>query len=324
MTAHWTYEKIDSPDADLQQGDILASSPVLKKILGHASVNLAGPDNVGFIVVTQTCDLVRRSNSSCSARSVSLAPVRYLDGVLPLLLRDQCQEVAPGLYSKDDKGKAVEFLRRTLNQNEEKSSLFYLHEDYDYTGIAASAVAFLRLSAALDAREHYADLQKARKCTLVPEFRNRLGWLVGNIYSRVGTPDWDSRKLKQEVKGLLTADDFLWVDPKAARSAQEDGVRLEALAPTEVETTLKRYRPIPRLQAIKELIKSEAESLFASLPATISRALEYTQVRQGQTNEDVCPNLEESIANHTRKLPQKLANALQSNPEFLELTKRAR
>jgi hypothetical protein len=90
--------------------------------------------------------------------------------------------------------KILEFLRRLHNNNDKE--LFYLHEQPDM-GLPESCCAFLRLSIAL-LPAHYDICMQARLLSLTDVFQAKLGWLVGNIYSRVGTADWVPDYLKKE------------------------------------------------------------------------------------------------------------------------------
>src|SRR5207247_8080250 len=98
-----------------------------------------------------------------------------------------------------------QFLERVINQNEQAHGLFYLHPDAD-VGIAVPAAAMLRVSISLRSREHYNVLKAARCGRLRAEFRNKLGWLTGNLYSRVDTPDWADEDGGAEASKALIAD----------------------------------------------------------------------------------------------------------------------
>ena len=48
--------------------------------------------------------------------------------------------------------------------------------------------------------------KKPKKIELTDEFKAKLGWLVGNMYSRVGTADWEGIMSPQARKDMLNND----------------------------------------------------------------------------------------------------------------------
>ena len=145
---------------------------------------------LGFLVVTQNCDLVKRTGR-CKTHHVSLAVIRALDDLMPVLLDELCGTGIPGVYEEESKPRACQLLERILNQNEQALGMFYLHPDSD-AGIAVPSVALLRVTISFRA-EHYTHLQEARVGTLELQFASKLGWLLGNLYARMATPDWSDQ-----------------------------------------------------------------------------------------------------------------------------------
>ena len=60
MEAHWTYENRKDVVGDLVQGDIL-SALELRSSFGDNNLFFQNAEHIAFVVITQTCDLVRRS-----------------------------------------------------------------------------------------------------------------------------------------------------------------------------------------------------------------------------------------------------------------------
>lgn len=201
MPTHWTYADT-TPDDDLVQGDILAPVDGLRRLFGQVHPHFCDEKYLAFVVITQTCDLARREGV-CSARYLNVAAVRSLSEVLPTLLSTVCCELNDGVYNESDKSKAYSLLERLFNQNEQKLGLFYLFPDAD-AGIGEDAVAFLRVSVAFRA-EHYDLMCQARCGRLESTFANKLGWLVGNLYTRAGTQDWPKEELGSMIKDHLSA-----------------------------------------------------------------------------------------------------------------------
>ena len=164
--AHWTYEDCaDHPD--LAQGDIIKATEQVKSVLKEVHPDFLDGKYSAFLVLTQTCDLVRRGGGNCASRYINLAVVRPLVAVLTTRLDQTCRPVklgdvcVKGLYLTEKKLKARQLVTRILNQNEQKLGLFYLHPDVS-VHIAQPSVALLQVSIALRAREHYTALVEAR------------------------------------------------------------------------------------------------------------------------------------------------------------------
>jgi hypothetical protein len=196
---HFTYDTVDGQS--LQQGDLLERTPELNDLLAEVHPHYAQEDRYPyFVVLTQSCDLVIRDNEQCKARYISIAAVRPLavaiQRVEERVLSSQAQKVLR-YASSDRKGKILEALESLFNNN--SKDYFYFHKEpscrlYD------SHCAFLNLSIALKASIHYTTLLDARVLSLKSTFQHKLGYLVGNLYSRVGTADW---KRDDEWKSML-------------------------------------------------------------------------------------------------------------------------
>ncbi|MCB0218345.1 MAG: hypothetical protein KDH09_01505, partial [Chrysiogenetes bacterium] len=76
-----------------------------------------------------------------------------------------------------------------------------------------------------EADEHYEKCLERRKLSLNDVFQAKLGWLVGNIYSRVGTEDWvpahkSSDEFNEMIQDTLDSQ-FRWVPEKVLRVARK-------------------------------------------------------------------------------------------------------
>lgn len=244
---HWSYSPIT--DEHLVQGDILLPNERLQSALEQVHRWFANPKYLGFLVLTQSCDLVRRDGEGCKSRYVTIAAIRPLRQVLIALLEQVCARIAERYFLASDRGRATELIHRIINQNEASLGLFYLHPDAS-VGIAEEAVALLRVSIALRSREHYDSLVSARTGRLNGEFANKLGWLCGNLYSRVGITDWtesDDRKAQATtlVRGLLDGPAEIaprFVDSKKFEKDFRAGrVQLQTSTSAEVAAALANY-----------------------------------------------------------------------------------
>jgi hypothetical protein len=244
MQPHWTYDDFE-PATELEQGDILQPTGELRKIFADVHPHFRQEKYLGFLVATQSCDLVRHGEFP-KASYINLAAIRSLSQVINKILAEVVTPAAAGVFPTGGKGDAHRLLERVLNQNEQAIGLFFLHADLDRAGIAEPAIAFLRITVALRA-EHYETLRAARVGRLRPEFRAKLGWLLGNLYARPATPDWTDK-----VDGKMAFDALIsqymseakWIDDEILHKAKADGVDV-ALA---TEEMLEGLRPPSRLE----------------------------------------------------------------------------
>src|SRR6266853_207820 len=215
---HFTYEKeADTDKQGLRQGDVLKRTDAVNQLLQTVHpYYLQQPDYRFLQVLTQSCDLERR-NGQCVTRYITLAAVRPLSLVLQREIdekRDELERearVADAGYRQN----VQHFVERLLNNNDAR--YFYLHEQPEM-GLAESHCTFLHLSIAVRASEHYDTCLAAKMLQLRSDFQAKLGWLVGNLYSRVGTDDWvpteeTTAEFKEHVARLVNQE-VLWVEKK--------------------------------------------------------------------------------------------------------------
>jgi hypothetical protein len=197
---HWTYkEASDQDDRSLEQGDLLAKTPELERILQKYHPYYAShEDNNFFMVVTQSCDLVRRPGASCKSRYISLAPARTVKAVLKREFDDKLFNIelgAQAFASSKTRGAIEQFLERLYNNNE--PSFFYFEENLT-AGVSEPLCGLLSLTISIK-EEHYQTCFAARVLSVKDEFQAKVGWLVGQLYSRVGTRDWPSTEMRTKV-----------------------------------------------------------------------------------------------------------------------------
>jgi hypothetical protein len=240
---HFTY--CDPDRSLLRQGDILRKSEGISTILEKVHPYFIKDDCKYFMVLTQSCDLERRDGKPCKAPYITIAAVKPLD----LLIKNEIArhqtdlDKICGICNGDKRHRLYQFLERLLNNNE--PDYFYLHDDAA-SGFNDKMVAFLRLSIAIKSDLYYEAYLHSKIIELTLEFKAKLGWLVGQMYSRVATPDWINSSLtKGEFKNQI--DDLLdarvhWVNKKLIR-----------------ELNSKYSEPIHRLD------KSKCEELISSI-----------------------------------------------------------
>lgn len=203
---HFTYS---DPDRKvLKQGDILKKTPELLALIQEVHPHYAGEDYLYFQVLTQSCDLVIRKGK-CKTRYITLAAVRSLDLIVKRHLEDldRKKEIDNQVFcSTEYKIKIEDFFKKLLNNNDTNN--FYLEAEPTY-GIDRNCCTQLHLSISIRAYEHYDVCLNAKILELHESFRAKLGWLVGNLYSRVGTEDympgkkWDLPTYEESLDKLM-------------------------------------------------------------------------------------------------------------------------
>ncbi len=247
----------------MQQGDIIARDDRLLDILRSVHSHFCDEKYLGFMVVTQSCDLVRRKKGNCKARHLSIATIRELDQVLPEQLKELSGFQQSRCLIQEKRVAAEDFLRRLIDQNEQSRGLFYLHPSAD-AGIAAASLAFLRITISLR-RDHYDVVQKSRVGRLKPEFANKLGWLVGNLYSRIGTPDWDEMSNAGDGSNLVkqylddSAPREYWVPEAWINEAAKKKFDFQSLTEVPIKALEKFAPPSAKEVVIHELHKTAIE-----------------------------------------------------------------
>ena len=270
---HFTYA--DSGNPDLEQGDILRRSEALVELLDEVHPHYKDPKNKYFIVLTQSCDMVRRDGGLCGARYITIAAVRpFVSAYQREIEQNRLPHIEgmPAVPVCDDRAKnrIAQFLQRLLNNNE--SYYFFLKRE-PTMGFPEDCCAFLRLSIAIKTNLHYEKLIAARTLRLSEPFKAKLGWLVGQIYSRVGTQDWDPDELNSFVIETLKAGAY-WVESRKAKL---------------LDSALREYRTLNPGRVLSE---KEFTDLVKKIPK--KKELVLNRIREIVVDSIVVKSLQES------------------------------
>lgn len=200
----------------LQQGDILLRSDVLKEALLEAHQHYATAETyTHFAVITQTCDMVRRNGKKPNARYITVAAMRpakiVIDRFLGALGYGE-QKYSVPIYNAERRTLAAQFIERLINNTEPN---FFFIPKGSHPSITEHMCIFLSLSVAMKV-EHYDALLASKVAQLDDIFAAKLGWLVGNQYSRIATPDIEEKDPAgaREYKDRLieeALDSALWI-----------------------------------------------------------------------------------------------------------------
>lgn len=187
MQMHFTYSEPDP--GKLKQGDILKKTPELIALIEKIHPHYAREDYLYFQVLTQSCDLVRRKDGF-KTRYITVAAVRALDLVVMRAINtfDDQTTFQEKLFCSEKHKKSLEdVFNKLLNNNDPHH--FFLEAVPDY-GLLVPCCTQLHLSISIRAYEHFEVCLRAKILELNDNFRAKLGWAVGNLYSRVGTEDY--------------------------------------------------------------------------------------------------------------------------------------
>lgn len=290
MQLHWTYETPPDENEDLRQGDIIFPSEDLRRVMREMHPALDNPKYLGFIVITQCCDLVRRRHSKCKAEFINLAVIQDLFALVESLLDGFCEKIGPRVYKKGSRLQAEQLITRILNQNEQAIGLFYLHPD-EVLGIGSEAVALLRVSVPLRSEDFYDIIRFSRRGRLGPEFRNKLGWLVGNLYSRVGTPDWTEKAngeatFREISDKFLDSAQFSWVDDACVNHVVRKGVSLQDRSHEEIISILEENMPDPPNIRVAKISQTCLQKILDTMPLAIVASMSEKLRSKSQSSED--------------------------------------
>jgi hypothetical protein len=210
-----------SPD-ELRQGDVLERSDILRCAIGKAHQYYADGEGYDyFLVLTPSCDLAVR-NGECKSRYISLAAVRPLSVLVERELGKYKRSLkVPGQFCNlDRKDRAAQFVERLLHNTEEG----YLFLPGEFFADEIDRCAFLHLSVALRASEHYQACLSSKFKQLATDFSAKVGQLTANLYGQVATQaldeqaDIDPRQIKDEYKArLLDSGSIYWLSGEQER-----------------------------------------------------------------------------------------------------------
>ena len=273
MWSHWSYK--NKPSADLEQGDVLKTSePLLSLLSEYHPYYAKHAENRFYIVITQSCDLVNRNNS-CNARYISIAPVRPLKIIVRREYEDKLNKIDDGapFASYRVKSEVERFLERLFNNNE--PSYYYLEAE-PAAGISEPMCAVLTLPIALKA-EHYGVFLESRIISIRDSFQAKLGWLIGQSYSRVGTQDFEQSALKikvAEVTDILAT----WLEPSDVENLKtlietRKNINSDELINSEVIGELIKQIPKKKASAIECILNIAEELKLADNPSPARRSL---------------------------------------------------
>lgn len=226
----------DEDDVDfnsLRQGDLLLRTARVRQALDEGHKHYATqPDYTHFVVLTQSCDLAIRGSSPFRAPYITICAAKPLSAYLEKKLKGVFADIAgPLRIGRLPMQRAAEAIVNRLISNT-SDDVFFL-DAFVAKSIGEPVCAFLQLSVALQAG-HYGALLAAKQAEMTDIFAAKLGWMAGNLYSRVATPDLsesnpeEAAAFQKRMTDQILHHETVWLD-KRQISAYE-----KALAAAEV------------------------------------------------------------------------------------------
>lgn len=239
MATHYVYEGTPDPNM-LNQGDVLQRTDELVDQIREFFPYYANhPDYKYFMLITQGCDLYRRDGRPCNAQYLTLAAVRPVQDAMRLeVTPDQkdWQQQTKVIGSRVS-NKLAMFMERLIDNN--VPGYFYLHRD-PTANIHLTCCAFLPLTVSLRV-QHYDMCLRAKVAQLRETFQAKLGWLLGHMYSRVGTTEWNMHNtptVREQARHFIE-ENYVTIDDKQIDEGLAD---------------LKKQGQLPEPEAIREYI----------------------------------------------------------------------
>lgn len=287
MATHYVYEDPTNPNI-LCQGDVLRRTPELvaciREWFGYYADH---PRYKYFMVVTQTCDLVcRKAGDRPGTPYITIAAVRPLTDAILLEAQKKLApwqlQTTPRLIRRSEHDSLAQFAARLLDNNE--PGFFYLHVDPG-VGIEESCCSFLRLTISL--REvHYEKMLAAKVAQLKEPFQAKLGWLLGHMYSRVGTSEWNEapgNNVERDANKIVRQHFMMATDDQVNEGLADLGNIAEKL-PQEITDYIRQKKILPRETKFTE----RATELFKTTIKLFDRI--QTPVVRGMQADDALKN----------------------------------
>jgi hypothetical protein len=277
MAKHFIYT--DDIDKDgLYQGDLLKRTPDLLDVLSKFHRHYADKENYKyFIVLTQSCDLIRRNGKTSSSPYITIAAVRPLNEALRREAKEYQDwwQQPKNIIDSKARERLDNFTFSLLNNN--VPNYFYLHEDISL-GISERCCAFLALAVAIRS-EHYEKCLKAKTAQLKEDFSIKLGWLVGNMYSRVGTKEWDEHygkgQAEKEMSDILKETFITFSKDKIKKGTDElqRQKELTQYSPDEIYNHIMETELIPKSTEFSKRAEQILKEKFPSKEKEIHKVI---------------------------------------------------
>ena len=290
-------------ESSLLQGDILKVDGQFQKYFDDFYPAIQPSDGkIQYVMVlTQSCDLVKAEKRKPKLSHINVCLVRKLDSVVKRLISDEIKPTVVGnkkLLARDALDQLKDKLSKLLNNTDQKTHFFLPKQD----PFKEDMVAVLPLSFSFRS-DHYDLLLENRVLGIKPEFQAKVGHIIGQLYSRIGTPDlhdfgWNDKQTRQYINLLLENSNLQQVPDKHYIQYIQENANNEASNVDELIQEFEALKVSKSFQPLKnELLKNirtqfirlfdDPEKVQSLLKAdTPTRAKEIKQLFDVATTEE--------------------------------------
>jgi len=252
----------------LYQGDVLVRTPELDEALKdiYPYVHSEKEKYKFFIILTQSCDLIRRNGKLPKADQLTIAAVRSIRYFLKAevaKLQKYPELKKADICTADKKTKVIQMIERLISN--EKDPYFYLNPGPE-TPYNDPMIAYLRITFPLRLTEHYNTCRNAKRVQLAPIFQAKLGWLTTLVFGQVGTEDFDPKIRKEMARQYLaTYNNVAFIKTSAlSLAAKKKGIdsSLSKISEEDLHKILELYKTTSYHEIITDKIIQIAKQVF--------------------------------------------------------------
>ena len=315
---HYIFDK--NLDNCLYQGDVLQESlsPEFDELVNKYYSHYDSQFQCNyFLILTQSCDLIRRGNEPPAAEYIGIAPIFPVKKIILKKAQEKQEwwQIDTRVIDHKHFESLALFVGKLLNNN--ISNYFYIHEDISQN-ISGFSCAILSLSMVFHI-EYYDICLKAKTAQIQDIYRAKLGWNIGNIYSKVGTEEWDifyPQKKVSTVASSLLKDVFININKEQIEKGKKkltEHKKLSQYTSEEIFENIKNTKIIPKIKQFTDRTNTLLKDLDLISPIC-SRLLEASFMN---ATFSISTSLSNSfISNGTFLFPKNLVFIIKLLPEF--------
>ncbi|MCL9684204.1 hypothetical protein [Legionella maioricensis] len=185
MLPDYLYGSVSSPTV-LRQGDIILLDGNLKNNFDSYFPGIIKPDQKRFgMILSQCCDLFKGEGRSCKVDHINICVLSSFERYLSRVIDSFAKKKNGFTLITENQYEGLSQKLIKLIKNSDPKNYFFLPNTQFFE---SHMIAVLSVNYPLR-NDHYEDLLENRVGTLSDQFRNKLGFTMGKLYSRIATDD---------------------------------------------------------------------------------------------------------------------------------------
>ncbi len=180
-----------APDGTLRQGDIILLEGEMREKFNGFFPGIVKPSEKRYLMVlSQCCDLYRDKRRECKLEHITLCVLSTFESHLKKIIALYSTEANESRLITEQEYENISGKLHKLINNSDPKNYIFLPKDkiFETDMIAVLSVNYpLRIC-------HYDSLLEIRVATLNDEFRRKLGYVLGKLYSRIATNDLNGQE----------------------------------------------------------------------------------------------------------------------------------